>query len=192
MIDSDLLSSMQGKLQNPIRPSHSRDPVTTAMYLGFPAELQAAFIRREGTFSEHPWRDRFSSSVAIFPRSSRIVINRHGVFIPWDVLGTDVVVESERQVLRGGGVRVVVSAQPRDRRVEPPRRVEVIDCSRELQWLREHRNEYAGQWVALDGDRLIASGPDARPVYEAARASGVDLPLVTEVEAADERPFGGW
>jgi hypothetical protein len=23
-----------------------------------------------------------------------------------------------------------------------------------LKWIKEHRKEYAGQWVALDGDRL--------------------------------------
>ncbi|MCI0388565.1 MAG: hypothetical protein MOB07_07340 [Acidobacteria bacterium] len=28
-----------------------------------------------------------------------------------------------------------------------------------MEWLRLHRKEYGGQWVALDGSRLIAHGP---------------------------------
>ena len=63
---------------------------------------------------------------------------------------------------------------------------------RERRWLDEHRDEYLGQWVALEGDRLLASGPDGRAVYEAARAAGVRAPLVTRVEPRDELPFAGW
>jgi hypothetical protein len=72
-------------------------------------------------------------------------------------------------------------------------KVEPIDCSLELRWLAEHSREYAGQWVALDGDRLLAHGESAREVYEAVHASEVRLPLVVLVEAADQNlPFGGW
>jgi len=46
--------------------------------------------------------------------------------------------------------------------------------------------------VALEGDRLLASGPDGRAVYEAARAAGVRAPLVTRVEPRDALPFAGW
>lgn len=67
-----------------------------------------------------------------------------------------------------------------------------LNCTRELRWLTEHRHEYAGQWVALDGDKLLASGSEASAVYEAARDSGVELPLVVQVESADDLPFGGW
>ena len=67
-----------------------------------------------------------------------------------------------------------------------------IDRSQELRWLREHRAEYASHWVALDGERLIASGTDAREVFTAARRSGVTRPLVVQVEPPDALPFGGW
>lgn len=63
---------------------------------------------------------------------------------------------------------------------------------RAQRWLKEHRDEYVGQWVALEGDRLLASGRDGRAVYEAARAAGVRAPLVTRVEGRDELPFAGW
>jgi len=62
---------------------------------------------------------------------------------------------------------------------------------RERRWLDEHRDEYLGQWVALEGDRLLASGPDGRPCTRR-RAAGVRAPLVTRVERRDELPFAGW
>jgi hypothetical protein len=67
-----------------------------------------------------------------------------------------------------------------------------IDRSRELRWLSEHRSEYGGEWVALDGERLIASGTDAKEVFAAAQRSGVPRPMVIQVEPANVLPFGGW
>lgn len=78
---------------------------------------------------------------------------------------------------------------PRDRQLPP---IPVPDQSGALRWLAEHAREYAGQWVALDGDRLIAHGPDAREVYAAANASGVWLPLVDLVEDPDAPPWAGF
>ena len=75
--------------------------------------------------------------------------------------------------------------------VETTRKVDLIDCSSELQWLKEHREEYVGQWVALDGDRLLAHGTNAREVYDKARSLGVSVPAVLKIEP-DELPFGGW
>jgi len=59
-------------------------------------------------------------------------------------------------------------------------------------WVERHRDEYLGQWVALDGDRLLAYGTDARQVYLAAREAGVRAPYITRVEPRDELPFAGW
>lgn len=72
------------------------------------------------------------------------------------------------------------------------RRVEPIDCSLETRWIAEHGHEYAGEWVALDGNRLIAHGTNAREVYEAARKAGAELPLVVKIDPPDQLPFGGW
>ncbi len=59
-----------------------------------------------------------------------------------------------------------------------------VDLSRELRWIEKHRSEYAGQWVAVRGDRLLSSGADGREVYKAARAAGDERPFVTRVEPA--------
>jgi len=62
---------------------------------------------------------------------------------------------------------------------------------RELQWIKEHRQEYAGQYVALDGDRLVAHGVDGKQVIAQARQVCPDA-LFHRFEALDELPFGGW
>ncbi len=65
----------------------------------------------------------------------------------------------------------------------------------EKRWLAENSDKYAGQWVALDGSRLLAHGDDAQSVYRTSRAAlaGSDrVPLVVLVQSADALPFGGW
>ena len=65
--------------------------------------------------------------------------------------------------------------------------------AKSLRWLHENRENYLGQWVALDGDRLIASGPTAKEVYSKAKAEGVVIPFVELV--IDQEPVpssGGW
>lgn len=73
-----------------------------------------------------------------------------------------------------------------------PVRLPLIDASKELRWLKEHRHEHIGQWVALDGNRLLAHGTNAREVFRAAREAGVKAPFVEQILPADELPFGGW
>lgn len=71
---------------------------------------------------------------------------------------------------------------PLDKRVPPTL---VRDSKDEMKWLHEHAREYANEWVALDGDRLIAHGTNASEVYAAAEADGAPLPMVTFVEDPD-------
>jgi hypothetical protein len=63
--------------------------------------------------------------------------------------------------------------------------------AKSLRWLHENREEYLGQWVALDGDRLIASGPTAKEVYSNAKAEGVEIPFVELVTEQEPGPFTG-
>jgi hypothetical protein len=60
-----------------------------------------------------------------------------------------------------------------------------------LQWIEEHKEEYDGQFVLLDGDKLLAHGTDAKALYAEARAGGIKTPLVHRVKA-EILPFGGW
>lgn len=76
-----------------------------------------------------------------------------------------------------------------DKRVAPL--IPNYDGDREMRWLVEHRREYAGKWVAVKEDKLVAVGESAAEVYAAADAAGADLPLVTFVEDPDAPPFAG-
>jgi hypothetical protein len=70
---------------------------------------------------------------------------------------------------------------------------DVVYRKREYRWMKEHKNEYAGQWVALDGDHLIAHGSSARKVLEEADKLGAKLPFIARVDSPDDLPFtGGW
>ncbi|HEY7388452.1 MAG TPA: DUF5678 domain-containing protein [Bryobacteraceae bacterium] len=63
----------------------------------------------------------------------------------------------------------------------------------EIQWIDENREAYAGQWVAIEGDRLISAGSDPMPVFAAARAQGIQIPFVVHVLPEDPLPFvPGW
>src|SRR5438552_7024880 len=78
----------------------------------------------------------------------------------------------------------------RGKRVPPP--VPYKDRSREYQWLKEQAREYVGEWVALEGDQLVAHGPTGKEVFAAADAAGVERPLVLLVEDPDGPPFAGF
>jgi hypothetical protein len=70
-----------------------------------------------------------------------------------------------------------------DKRVPP---IPVPDSAREMRWITDHQREYAGQWVALDGDRLIAHGPNHDEVWAAAEADGAYLPMIVFIEDPDK------
>jgi len=63
---------------------------------------------------------------------------------------------------------------------------------REMRWLSEHRGEYIGQWVALDGDRLVSHDEDLGKVFDAASAQGVQVPFTAFIEDPDQPSMGGW
>jgi Family of unknown function (DUF5678) len=77
---------------------------------------------------------------------------------------------------------------PRDKRV-PSQPMPDRTCER--QWVEDHKHEYPGQWVALDGDRLIAASTNEMEVWDAVDADGAHLPLVLRVPAPDDLPFMG-
>ena len=51
----------------------------------------------------------------------------------------------------------------------------------ELQWLAKQSGPYAGEWVALDGPRLVAHGKKLASVIEAAKLAGVVDPFYASV-----------
>lgn len=62
-----------------------------------------------------------------------------------------------------------------------------------MKWIDDHRAEYLGQWVALEGGHLISHGSEARQVHLAAKAAGIEVPFVERVTDEETLPFcGGW
>jgi hypothetical protein len=57
--------------------------------------------------------------------------------------------------------------------------------------LETHREQFAGRWVALEGNALLAVGDSGREVY-AAIAHHEGAPLVTRIEPEEQLPFAGW
>lgn len=51
-----------------------------------------------------------------------------------------------------------------------------------IDWVPLFR-KYQGQWVALEEDEVtvVASGLDAKKVYEEARTNGVEIPILLKV-----------
>ncbi|PYV94116.1 MAG: hypothetical protein DMG90_00530, partial [Acidobacteria bacterium] len=62
-----------------------------------------------------------------------------------------------------------------------------------MEWLKSHREEHGGQYVALDGDQLLALGSNYRIAKEKALASGKPNAFVTYLSRLDEvAEMGGW
>ena len=84
--------------------------------------------------------------------------------------------------------RLQAREKPKAKFVEP---IPAPDPMPSQRWMKDHAHEYAGQWVALDGDRLIAHGTNAADVFALADADGAYLPLLTFIEPADAPSFAG-
>ena len=63
---------------------------------------------------------------------------------------------------------------------------------RRLQWLKSHREEYAGQYVALHGDVLVGHGRTIREAHDQARENGVMQPFLVHLSSETEILFAGW
>jgi hypothetical protein len=67
------------------------------------------------------------------------------------------------------------------------------DRTKEMKWVDENRAAYADQWVAVEGNRLIAAGVDSLKVFAAAKEHGIETPFVVHVLPEDPLPFvPGW
>ena len=71
----------------------------------------------------------------------------------------------------------------------------VVDLSKEREWVNQHKDEYRGQWVVLDGDRLIGhttNADEATALFKQARSEGVRSPYVKLIPLDDEPIWMMW
>ena len=71
-------------------------------------------------------------------------------------------------------------------------RQQVEQFQQAMKWIQEHREEYLGQWVALEGDRLISHGTDALKVHADAKAAGIEAPFLEHIVEEKEPFWAGW
>jgi hypothetical protein len=60
-----------------------------------------------------------------------------------------------------------------------------------MKWIEERKHGYAGQWVALDDDRLIAASPIHAKISVAVKVDGANPPLVHRVLSPEDLPYIG-
>lgn len=61
-----------------------------------------------------------------------------------------------------------------------------------IEWLKEHRSEYAGNYVALKDGELIAFGRTIKEADLKAKEKDVKKFLLHYITAEDEIVWGGW
>ena len=108
----------------------------------------------------------------------------HGILRPLEPLALP-----EHQRVR---LTIEERASPQNGNTSVQDPAQVNERREEFLWLAYESGPYAGQWVALDGSRLIAHGTELAVVSEASRAAGVDRPLLTHLPPEGVLPFGGW
>ena len=63
----------------------------------------------------------------------------------------------------------------------------------EMAWSEKPLPQYRGKWVVLEGDAVVASGPNPSEIYEQARSIGISSPFLIYVPSEEQEPFaGGW
>jgi hypothetical protein len=62
------------------------------------------------------------------------------------------------------------------------------DRTVKMKWIDLNRAAYADQWVAVEGDRLVAVGNDSLKVIAAAKEEGVRIPFVVPMLPEDPLP----
>ena len=107
-------------------------------------------------------------------------VYEHGVLRPLEPL---VLPEHQR-------VRLTLEEQPAKLSWES--KEPTLERREELLWLAKESGPYAGEWVALDGPRLIAHGTKLADVSAAAAAAGIAEPFFARVPREKNVPFGGW
>ena len=62
--------------------------------------------------------------------------------------------------------------------------------SEEMNWLAANKRRFAGRWIALEGEHLLAVGNTSREVFSQLPANATP-PLVIRINEEDS-PFAGW
>lgn len=84
-----------------------------------------------------------------------------------------------------------IIAEPVTREIERPA---ASLRQKEVEWLSsntEKLSTYEGNWIALEGDKIVAWGSDEVVVEMQARTKGVKVPLLFRIPSKEDKPFIG-
>jgi hypothetical protein len=62
----------------------------------------------------------------------------------------------------------------------------------ESNWIERNRQTFVGQWVAIQGEALIAQGTNARDVYLSTLQAGIQCPYIVHMTPNEDAYIGGW
>ena len=85
--------------------------------------------------------------------------------------------------------KLIRSLQEQEKKIESNGKKNI---SPNIEWLKKHRNEVAGKYVALENGELIAQGKTLREVNQEAKRLGAKKPLFTYVPGENEELWAGW
>ena len=123
------------------------------------------------------------------PRIDQIRITGQGAIVSTAMFGPNARLKF-RIESGSNGPQVVIFAERTTKTEGDVRRS--FDRTLERDWISKNKRAFAGLWVALKGDRLLASGPSAVDVYRAARADSDASPYVAYLDAKEPPIFAGW
>ena len=73
------------------------------------------------------------------------------------------------------------------------RRAPFRERQAEMVWAAKPDPQYFGKWVVLEGNNVVAAGPDPKKIYQEVRAQGIRSPFLIYISPEEQEPFaGGW
>lgn len=101
------------------------------------------------------------------------------------------VIEIIRQQQTSGSSEPSESIRPENGARPVVRRVPVRSFDVERAWLEANREQYRGQWVALNDGQLILSDADGQRFSERLAQSGIESPFISYIETEAEEKYKG-
>jgi len=99
---------------------------------------------------------------------------------------------AEKQKLREALDAELEHSQPEITHPQPTNGEDDTMRERRLNWLKTHREQFAGQYVALVGDTLVGHGRTMREARDEAKKNGVENPFLVHLTSESEVLFAGW
>jgi len=119
------------------------------------------------------------------------ICNRNGCDRPWLDELSEIQLPTFKVISERSAMGLVPIAEPLTWEVKRPT---APSRQREIEWLSSNTDtlyDYQGNWIAVEGDKIVAWGSDEVDVEMQAKTKGVKVPLLFRVPAETDKPFIG-